>query len=291
MEKEIEKDATTVVDPATGDAVIETATVEKPVSTPVGSSGETSGSTETTTTTGIEDLRAMVETRFGQRFDNDSELIAFISDKLDTVSGYEASDAKIQEVLSEYPELLALVEDLGSGVPFRQALAANLDIDDLRAEEGDEDYADVEAAAQKRRDRAKRAKEYEERLASNMEKSADVLEQFFKDQGMGKEQADEFATRVDEAINDYIDGNITSDFLMLFRNAFNYDADIASARESGAIEGKNARIDAERQRKASATDGMPQGGSAVIVEDETPQGEEDVFTEIQRNNRRNWRNE
>lgn len=286
MEKEIEKDVTTAVDPATGDAVTDTTTVEQPVS----ADGEGAAATDTNTDAGmsIDDIRAKVSEKFGQTFDNDSDLLAFVADKLDAVGGYEASDAKIQEVLAEYPELLSLVEDLGSGVPFRQALAANIDVDDLRAEEGDEDYAEVEAANKKRRDRAARAKEYEARLAENMEKSADVLSQFFEEQGMSDEQADEYTAYVDGIINDYIDGKVTRDTLMLFQHARNYDADMASARESGAIEGKNARIDAERERKSKETDGIPQGGSAVMVEEESPEAD-DMFAEIQRNNRRNWR--
>lgn len=283
-EKEIEKDVTTAVDPATGDAVTDTTTVEQPVPTDDGGAA----STDTGTGMSIDDIRTMVSEKFGQTFDSDSDLLAFVADKLDAVGGYEASDAKIQEVLAEYPELLSLVEDLGSGVPFRQALAANIDVDDLRAEEGDEDYAEVEAANKKRRDRAARAKEYEARLAANMEKSADVLSQFFEEQGMSDEQADEYTAYVDGVINDYIDGKVTKDTLMLFQHARNYDADMASARESGAIEGKNARIDAERERKSKETDGMPQGGSAIAVEEETP-AEDDIFAEIGRNNRRNWR--
>lgn len=289
MKKKIEKDVTKTVDPATGDAVTDTTTIEQPAPPATGNEGGNNAApADASATMSIDDIRAMVAEKFGQTFDNDSDLLAFIAEKLDAVGGYEASDAKIQEVLTEYPELLSLVEDLGSGVPFRQALAANIDIDDLRAEEGDEDYAAVEEANKKRRDRAKRAKDYEAQLAANMEQSAEILSQFFEEQGMTDEQADDYTAWVDGIINDYIDGKVTKDMLTLFQHARNYDVDIASARESGAIEGKNAKVDAERERRAKATDGMPQGGSAIAVEEDTPK-EDDVFAEIGRNNRRNWR--
>ena len=287
MEKKIEKDVTKTVDPATGDAVTDTTTIEQPAPPATGNEGGDNATPADALAT-IDGIKAIVEDKFGQTFDNDSDLLAFIAEKLDAVGGYEASDAKIQEVLTEYPELLSLVEDLGSGVPFRQALAANIDIDDLHAEEGDEDYAAVEEANKKRRDRAKRAKDYEAQLAANMEQSAEILSQFFEEQGMTDEQADDYTAWVDGIINDYIDGNVTKDTLTLFQHARNYDADIASARESGAIEGKNAKVDAERERRAKATDGMPQGGSAMAVEEDAPK-EDDVFAEIGRNNRRNWR--
>lgn len=285
-----EKDEKTVIDPQTGEAVTKTTTVSQTETEPATPDNSDVGTQQASPAVSMDDIRTLVEERFGQTFDNDADLVAFVSDKLSAVGGYEASDAKIQEVLSDYPELLSLVEDLGNGVPFRQALAANIDIDDLRAEEGDDDYAEVEQAAQKRRERAKRAKDYEARVNANMEKSAEVLQQFFADEGMSDEQAQNFADAIDNMINGYIDGNITPDFLRFFQHALNYDADIASAREEGAIKGKNARIDAERERRATETDGMPQGGSAMAVSETEPtSSSDDLFAEIERNNRRNWR--
>lgn len=285
-----EKDEKTVIDPQTGEAVTKTTTVSQTETEPATPDNSDVGTQQASPAVSMDDIRTLVEERFGQTFDNDADLVAFVSDKLSAVGGYEASDAKIQEVLSDYPELLSLVEDLGNGVPFRQALAANIDIDDLRAEEGDDDYAEVEQAAQKRRERAKRAKDYEARVNANMEKSAEVLQQFFADEGMSEEQAQNFADAIDNMINGYIDGNITPDFLRFFQHALNYDTDIASAREAGAISAKNARIDAERERRATETDGMPQGGSAIAVSETEPtSSSDDLFAEIERNNRRNWR--
>ena len=56
---------------------------------------------------------------------------------------------------------------------------------------------------------------------------------------------------------------MTVDVLNMFRNAMNYKKDVADAREVGKVEGMNAKIDAERQHKQKATDGLPAPGSST----------------------------
>ena len=61
-----------------------------------------------------------------------------------------------------------------------------------------------------------------------------------------------------------------------------------SAREAGAIDAKNARIDAERERAEAETDGLPTGGSAVGVTMPSERDKKDLFDEVRDNSRKNW---
>ena len=63
---------------------------------------------------------------------------------------------------------------------------------------------------------------------------------------------------------------------------------VESAREAGAIDAKNARIDAERERAEAETDGLPTGGSAVGVTMPEEIEDEDIFGEVKRKSRKNW---
>lgn len=232
----------------------------------------------------VETLREFVADKYGETFDDDAGLLAFVKTKLDNAV---AGDSVIGEILAEYPELYAVIQDLDAGKPFEVALAANIDVEDLKPLEGDEDYAAYAEAKDARKARRAKADEHKKRFESNRDESLKIVEDYFAEKTMDEKAGEDFANYIDSMIADYLDGKVTRDFLDVFYRGMHYGEDIEAAREAGAIDAKNARIDAEREKRAQQTDGMPTPGSAIatpiaVVEDE------DLFSEIGRSTRRRW---
>ena len=233
----------------------------------------------------IDSLRAMISEKFGKQFDTDEEMYAWIHSQLSDMS---ATDGIIGEILEEYPELYVVIQDLEAGKPLEVALAANIDVEALKPMEDEEMYAEYEAARNARKERKAKAEEHRAAFTKNQEESKQVITDFFSEVAFDEEQGVAFANKIDQMIGDYINGVVTREFLDVFYRAMNYEQAMESAREAGAIDAKNARIDAERERAEAETDGLPTGGSAVGVTmpEEVEDDGDDLFAEIGKNSRR-----
>ena len=234
-------------------------------------------------TSGLAGLRSFVEERFGQTFESDEELLSFVQSRLSEAA---AGDSVVNDILAEYPELYAVIQDLEAGKPFEVALAANVDVDSLKPLEGEEVYQAYEEARNARKERKKKIDEFNAQYESNREESLKILEDYFAEKMMDEEAGEAFASYIDNLISGYLDGKLTRELLDIFYRGMHYDKDMESAREAGAIDAKNARIDAERERASAETDGMPTGGSAVGVSMPEEHEDNDIFAEIGRNSRR-----
>lgn len=239
---------------------------------------------EGTAPAAIDSLRAMISEKFGKQFETDEEMYAWIHEQLLQMSD---TDGVVGEILAEYPELYAVIQDLQEGKPLEVALAANIDIDSLKPLEGEEMYADYEAARNARKERKAKVDEYRATVEKNWEDSNKVIHDFFNEIAFDEEQTNEFLAKMDEMLGNYVNGIVTREFLDVFYRAMNYEQAMESARAAGAIDAKNARIDAERERAEAETDGLPTGGSAVGVTmpEEEPEPN-DLFGDIERNSRR-----
>lgn len=270
--------------PATGVGVEEPATEEVVETTKV----------ETTETPieneGGESLRTFVETTYGETFESDADFEAFVKEKLteneESLSGYKEADGKIIEVLDEYPELYAVVQDLIDGKPIEVALAANIDLEDITPLPDEEMYKQYEDAKNTRKERKTKIETLRKEYDTNLEASREVIKEYFEEKGLTDENAEDYASFIDNHIAEYNRGIVTKEFLDLFYKARNYAKDVIEAEEQGAIKGKNAKVDAEREKRAAETDGMPVGGSSIGVKEDVPE-EDDLFAEISRNSRRN----
>lgn len=235
-------------------------------------------------------LRSFVETTYGKTFESDADFEAFVKEKLteneESLSGYKEADGKIVEVLDEYPELYAVVQDLIDGKPIEVALAANIDLEDITPLPDEEMYKQYEDAKNTRKERKTKIETMRKEFDTNLEASREVIKEYFEEKGLTDENAEDYASFIDNHIAEYNRGIVTKEFLDLFYKARNYAKDVIEAEEQGAIKGKNAKVDAEREKRATETDGMPVGGSSIGVKEDIPQ-EDDLFAEISRNSRRN----
>ena len=115
------------------------------------------------------------------------------------------------------------------------------------------------------------------------------MEKYLADNEMSEEEAAALGKYVDDIMEAYLDGRLTVDVLNMFRNAMNYSKDVADAREVGKVEGMNANIDAERQRRQEATDGLPGPGSSTgQIAPPAPAEPSDMIDEILKRNERRY---
>lgn len=276
IEEQVPATDVVVEEPAT-EEVVETTEVET-TETPIENEGE-------------ESLRTFVETTYGKSFESDADFEAFVKEKLteneESLSGYKEADGKIIEVLDEYPELYAVVQDLIDGKPIEVALAANIDLEDITPLPDEEMYKQYEDAKNTRKERKTKIETLRKEYDTNLEASREVIKEYFEEKGLTDENAEDYASFIDNHIAEYNRGIVTKEFLDLFYKARNYAKDVIEAEEQGAIKGKNAKVDAEREKRATETDGMPVGGSSIGVKEDVPQEAEDVVSFALNNSRRN----
>ena len=227
----------------------------------------------------------MISEKFGKQFETDEEMYAWIHEQLLQMSD---TDGIVGDILAEYPELNAVIQDLDAGKPLEVALAANIDVEALKPMEDEAMYADYESARNARKERKAKEEEHRATFEKNWEDSNKVIHDFFEEVAFDDEQTNNFLAKMDEMLANYVNGVVTREFLDVFYRAMNYEQAMESAREAGAIDAKNARIDAERERAEAETDGLPTGGSAVGVTMPSERGPKDLFDEVRDNSRKNW---
>ena len=93
---------------------------------------------------------------------------------------------------------------------------------------------------------------HEKELVSNLQKSADAMEQLGLDDDAKADLWESFF----KVIGDAEDGIVSTETWQLFKNAQNYDADVASAREEGAMQGRNEKIQ-NRVKRSEKTEIPP----------------------------------
>ena len=241
-------------------------------------------------------VRAFMLAKFPDRpWEDDAELENGVADWLEeadkSLADYRTADEKIRSIAEKYPEIMAIADDLAKnpGMPLGVAIRRNIDEDELEVGEDDPGFEQLRKSREERASRRKAREEYQQQLDRNLEASREIVEKYLADNEMSEEEAAALGKYVDDIMEAYLDGRLTVDVLNMFRNAMNYSKDVADAREVGKVEGMNANIDAERQRRQEATDGLPgPGSSAGQIAPPAPAEPSDMIDEILKRNERRY---
>lgn len=241
-------------------------------------------------------VRAFMLAKFPDRpWEDDAELENGVADWLEeadkSLADYRTADEKIRSIAEEYPEIMAIADDLAKnpGMPLGVAIRRNIDEDELEVGEDDPGFEQLRKSREERASRRKAREEYQQQLDRNLEASREIVEKYLADNEMSEEEAAALGKYVDDIMEAYLDGRLTVDVLNMFRNAMNYSKDVADAREVGKVEGMNANIDAERQRRQEATDGLPGPGSSTgQIAPPAPAEPSDMIDEILKRNERRY---
>lgn len=201
----------------------------------------------------------------------------------------EASNKKMYDLLTSNPDvamfigsLVAEPDNIGKAVSYIK------DVVDLK--EGTPEYESYRKQVSERKERERKAEEALREYEENLEQSAETLKRFASENGMSEEEAVKFVNDITEALSEKLfSGRIDRDFLDKLYKVFNYDAQIATATESGRIAGRNEEIDKRRSRLKRG-DGLPDihpSGTAVDAEDKSvSDGTLSALNEMVRRNER-----
>lgn len=177
-----------------------------------------------------------------------------MNEDADMLSKYEDSGRALSDILDNNKWLAAMIMDLKDNPdtnPIEWMASQGIDIQEaLNDEETSKKVA--EQIAKHQADVADQEKHAEE-LRKNMQRSADDMESL----GLSDEEKSDLWEKVWNMIGDAENGIISSDTWKLFQNAYNYDNDVAAARQEGAMTGRNEKIQNELKKSTPKTNVPP----------------------------------
>ena len=228
-------------------------------------------------------------------YESDEEFDGLLADHLadidERMRGHETAEQAFREVAKNHPELLDMVEALADDpdMSLAEALYRNVDEDEFFPEEGAPDFERMRNARKERMGRREAAAARSKALADNLAVSEGVVRDWLAKNEMSEDDQKALGNLIDSHLGAYIDNRITPEVLDFYLRAMRYDRDVADAREVGEIKGKNAKIDAERQRRREETDGLPSAGSAAVIKESDP-APKDWFDDVEAraNSRLGW---
>lgn len=226
-------------------------------------------------------------------YENDEEFDGMLADHLEAtdarIEKLEGAEKTFREVAMNHPELLDMVEDLADDpeMTLAEALYNNVDEEEYLPEEGTPDFERMRNARKARKTRNDEAEAYRKQLAENLATSEEVIKKYFAENEVSEEEQKAIGEFIDDLLAGVVENRITADTMAAFRRARNYERDMAEAEAVGQIKGKNAKIDAERQRKQEETDGLPAPGSAAGVSVKPPVEKTFMDEIVERSNKRN----
>lgn len=239
-----------------------------------------------------------VKTYWSQKFpdktyETDEEFDGMLADHLESsdtrMQQLEGAEETFRSVAMNHPELLDIVEDLADDpeMTLAEAMYNNLGEDEFLPEEGSPDFERMRNARNARRAKDAETEAYRKQLAENLKTSEETIQRYFDENEVSEEEQKAIGEFIDDLLAGLVENRVTAETMAAFRRARNYERDMAEAEAVGEIKGKNAKIDAERQRKQEETDGLPAPGSAAGVSAQPPVKKDFMDEIIDRGNARN----
>lgn len=211
---------------------------------------------ETATAPPVEERpnRKAFSERFAKRhkdidFEDKEARYGAMNEDADALSRYEEDGKALSEMFDNNRWVAAMAMDLTKNPdlnPITWMASQGIDIGAAMQDEkiGKEVAQQIADFQQKKIDE----ENHEQELMDNLQKSADAMEQLGLDDDAKADLWEKFFKVIGDAEN----GIISAETWQLFKNAQSYDADVASAREEGAMQGRNEKIQNEVKRSQKA---------------------------------------
>lgn len=200
--------------------------------------------------------RTAFSKRFAKRhsdidFEDKEARYAAMNEDADVLGEYEESGAALSKMLDNNKWLAAMVLDCARKDMHPLEWMASQGIDIKEALEDEELGKKVADQITKYQEQVAEQESHSEELMKNLQKSREALDEL----GLSDDEANELYGKVWSVIGDAEDGNISTETWQLFKNAYSYDSDVTSAREEGAMQGRNEKI--QNKVRNSASEGIP----------------------------------
>ena len=170
----------------------------------------------------------------------------------------EGINQKLIDAFENNPEFAQATKEIVAGVPAHIAIARHIDMESLTPKEGDDDYEEFQKAISENKKSKAEKQKYLKNMEDNIKMSAKQVEEFAKENKLSDEEAENFLKNVDELVSDMVKGKVTKEALNTFYKGMKRDEDVAEAKEAGKVEGKNEKIEAQKEKEDAAKgDGLP----------------------------------
>lgn len=198
---------------------------------------------------------------------DESSAIDFLRERINDLQEWKDSELnanqKLLDALNADPEFRDLIGYILQGASLAEAIARTIDIESLRPVEGSPDYTKWEAAKEARMKRLKEMDEEDARnkeMASMLEINRDALlamvESFAERKGMDKDETLKLKVELARFAKDIMEFRVTEEVLDMIYKSDKMEEIINEAREEGAVEARNERIETMRMKRAE-NDGLP----------------------------------
>lgn len=189
-------------------------------------------------------MRKAFSDRFAKRhkdidFEDKEARYAAMNDDADVLSSYEESGRALSDAFDKNRWLAAMMMDLKDNPdmsPIEWMASQGIDIQTAL----DDEETRKKVAQQIADFQEKKAQEegHEQEVMANLRKSADAMEPL----GLPEDERIDLWDKFFKIVSDAEDGLVSPETWKMFRNAQSYDDDVASAREEGAMNARNEKI-------------------------------------------------
>ena len=196
-----------------------------------------------------------------QEFADDEAYFEKASKQLNDLEAYrnknmEANKA-LMEIFNAEPAIPEILKDMIKGASFREAIVRHYPVEELTPQPGAPDEEGWKKNAEARANKLKENEDWNRMKEENNALSEQSIKEFADETKLSPEQAEEFLTKVGEALDEVYAGKITKSFLASMYRALNYDSDISKAKETAKIAGLNEQIETKKETKKPKGDGLP----------------------------------
>ena len=200
--------------------------------------------------------RTSFSKRFSKRhkdidFEDKEARYAAMNDDADELGRLEESGQALSKMLDNNKWLAAMVLDSTRKGMHPLEWMASQGIDIKAALEDEELGKKVADQIAKFQEKVAEQEKHGQELSDNLLKSRQAMDKL----GLSDDEAADLWGKVWGVIEDAERGEISADTWKLFSNAYNYDSDIASARDEAAMQARNEKI--QNNVRSSASEGIP----------------------------------
>lgn len=190
-------------------------------------------------------------------FEKDEDYLEAVAERLNSLETYqsenETANQKVIEALNSEPLLVKIMQDIGEGATFIEAIAQHLDPSDLELSKGDPGYEKWAENKAKREAEAKANKEFMDEVNANVASSQTVYKEFQEENSLSDDKLKEVNDTLQSWLADAYKGKVSKQTLNLILKAITSDEKIADAAEEAEIKGRNQAIEVKKEKSKPST--------------------------------------
>jgi len=206
--------------------------------------------------------------------DYEEAAVTYIGELETEISGLNKSNQAIIDIFNNNNEVRGLMRDLVDGAGLPEAVARNINIEDLTPAEGDPNREKWDKAKADFKKRADDRAANVVTVRENQAQSTKVFTQFATENEYSQDDVKNMVEIIDPMLGDLAQGKITIEFLNIIKKGLDYKKAVGKATESGIKKGRNQKIVAKKKATKKG-DGLPHpasGGETGTGEKQKPKG-------------------